>query len=159
LKSCRSNERFALDVIQNTDRQETADYLQNQQMKRRIQFAAILLTGLLAVQPALAALPCVQGTPATCVPGCPMMSSMGADCHMSGMTAAGNCPQNCCSQSLPQAFAFVATPIELHLSAIASPVALPFALPAAELRFTVRSPIDARAASPPPYLLNHVFRI
>jgi hypothetical protein len=129
-------------------------------MKRRIQFAAILLVGLLAVQPALAALPCVQGTPAACVPGCPMiMSTMGPDCHMNGMTAAGSCSQSCCPESLPQVFAFVATPKELNVSALASPVALAFALPAAELRFTVQLPIDALTASPPPYLLNRVFRI
>jgi hypothetical protein len=128
-------------------------------MKRRIQFAAVLLIGLLAVQPALAALPCVQGTPAACVSGCPMMSSMGTDCHMNGMTAAGNCPKSCCSRSLPQAFAFVATPIEHHLSALTAPSALVFASSAAEVRVTVRLPIDVRAASPPTYLLNQVFRI
>jgi hypothetical protein len=129
-------------------------------MKRRIQFAAILLVGLLAVQPALTALPCVQGTPAACVPGCPMtMSGMGSDCHMTDQTAVGGCPQNCCSQSLPKTFVPLAAPKEFHLSAIASQAALSFALPAAELRFTVQLPIDARAASPPPYLLNQVFRI
>jgi hypothetical protein len=129
-------------------------------MKRRIQLAAILLIGLLVVQPALAALPCIQGAPAACVPGCPMtMSGMGSDCHMTGQTATGNCPQSCCSRSLPQAFAFVATPKELNLSALASPVAVSFVEAAADLRFTVRLPIDARAASPPAYLLNQVFRI
>jgi len=129
-------------------------------MKRRIQLAALLVIGLLVVLPAMAALPCVHGTPAACVPGCPMtMSNMGPDCQMTGQTAIGGCPQNCCSQSLPQAFAPLAAPKKLHLSAIASPVAHSFALPSNELRFTVQLPIGARAASLPPYLLNQVFRI
>jgi hypothetical protein len=87
------------------------------------------------------------------------MNSMGSDCHMAGKTTTGNCPQNCCSQSLPQAFAFVTTPIEHHLSALTAPSALPFAIAAAEFHFSVRLPIDRRATSPPAYLLNQVFRI
>ena len=87
------------------------------------------------------------------------MSSMGSDCHMTGHSAVGGCPQNCCSESLPQVFVPLAAPKELHLSSIASPVALAFALPATELRPIVQLPFDARAASPPPYLLNQVFRI
>jgi hypothetical protein len=129
-------------------------------MKRRIQFAAVLVIGLLAVQPALAVLPCVQGAPVACLPGCPMtMSGMGSDCQMTGKTSTGNCPQNCCSQALPRVLAPLAAPKQLHFSVLASPSALSFALPAAELSLAVPAPIDARAASPPQYLLNQVFRI
>jgi hypothetical protein len=129
-------------------------------MKRRIQFAAFLVIALLAVQPALAVLPCVQGAPVACTPGCPMaMSGMGPDCQMTGNTATGNCPQNCCSQALPRVLAPLEAPKQLHLSMLVSPSALSFAVPAAELSLAVPAPIDARAASPPPYLLNRVFRI
>jgi hypothetical protein len=125
-------------------------------MKRFIQFAAVVLMGLMAVQPAMAVLPCVEGEHAACVPGCPMTANgMSGDCHTNSMAATGNCRP----ESLPQVFAWIGTPKELHLSALASPVAAAFAIPAAELRFAVRLAIDARAASPPRYLLNQVFRI
>jgi hypothetical protein len=146
--------------MQNTDRNETNPYLQERKMKRRIQFVALLVAGLLAVQPALAALPCIQGTPVACVAGCPMNAAgMGPDCHMAGKTAAGNCPQSCCSQALPRVLAPLAAPKQLHPSTLVSPSALSFAVSGIEPSLAVLKPISVWAASPSHYLLNRAFRI
>jgi hypothetical protein len=88
-----------------------------------------------------------------------MMSTMASGCAMNGQTAVGGCAQNCCSRSLPQAFVPFQAARELHPSAIASHSALSFLAPPAEHGLTVGLAVDARAASPPPYLRNQVFRI
>lgn len=123
-------------------------------MKRLAQFAAFLVIALLAMQPALAATPCLSGAAAPCQPGCPMsMSSMGADCPM----AAAVCLGSCCTVATPQAVANLAPPEPLAIPAgvaLVNPLALQ--APASLSRAACCA---APFASPPLYLLNQVFRI
>ena len=129
-------------------------------MKRFVQLVAILAVAFLAAQPALAGLACAPAQSAACIPGCPMaMSTMGPDCQMTGNTATGDCPQNCCSLSLSQTLAPLAAPKKLHISAFASALAPSFAILAPGPSLSVHAPISARAFPPPRYLLNHAFRI
>lgn len=121
---------------------------------------SVVVVGLLAVAPVLAGLPCAASVHPACAAEGPMaMSGMGADCPMAGQMAAGGCPQDCCASAIAQAVTLVAAPERLRLVAAASPPVV-----AAEVAVHGRAPTvfaetEARASSPPPYLLNRVFRI
>lgn len=129
-------------------------------MKRLVQFVAVLAIGLLVVQPALAGLPCVAGANTECAPGCPMaMNGMRPGCPMASQMASGDCPQNCRGHALPQATAPVAAPEKLKLAVSAAPSMLLGSVFMAEPELNLRTPIEARIASPPRYILNRAFRI
>ena len=128
-------------------------------MKRLAQFAALLGMALLALQPALAALPCAVGAPAPCAPGCPMtMSDMGADCPMPASMVAGACPGSCCTMRATQ-------PVG-QLALLPRPTGASHATPVSRELTPQEATADpgiARSAdpfvSPPLYLLHRVFRI
>ncbi len=126
-------------------------------MKRIFQFAAVAVVLLLAVQPALAGVACASSGMSRAA--CPMgMSEMGADCPMAyGLLA--DCSQDCCNHSAPKAMLLPATPAKPNL--LLAPIAVS---PAAELDHALAAlpgwlPAMAATSSPPPYLLNCVFRI
>ena len=129
-------------------------------MRRRVQFVAVLVIALLALQPILAGVPCAFGMSETCAAGCPMaMNGMGPDCPMTGRMTTADCPSDCCTHTLPQAAMFPATPGRVKLAVPAHSAVLP------EIVFTPgqapapQAQIEARIASPPRYILNQVFRI
>jgi hypothetical protein len=129
-------------------------------MKHLLKTAVLLIIGLLAAQPVLSSLSCAAGLAAACVPGCPMaMSNMAPDCPMTGMSAAEGCPQNCCTQSTLNAVLPQTAPDKFKVS-IHIPIAT-FASVSAAAGLEKRSAVslDARADTPPRYILNRVFRI
>lgn len=129
-------------------------------MKRLIQIVAVVLIGLLTVAPALASLPCTTGMPATCAAGCPMAASgMGAGCPMDRQMATGDCPRNCCAHATAQAVVAPATPKKLKVAIAVAPLEIAAKAVTLGLACEENARADARAASPPPYLLNRVFRI
>ena len=135
-----------------------------QLMKRLIQFVAASVIALLAVQPALAGVPCTHGVPVACAPGCPMaMSNMAPDCPMNGTVAnqmtATDCPQNCCTHALLQPVNLWPASVKLKFAAPTPAIALPAAISTLELASGFNGSIQVRSASPPLRILLHVFRI
>jgi hypothetical protein len=129
-------------------------------MKHLPKTAVLLVVGLLAAQPVLSSLGCAAGMAAACVPGCPMaMSSMAPDCPMKGMSAAEGCPQSCCTQDtvnavLPKASTDKSkVTIHIPVATFASAYAV------AGLEKPAAVSLEARADTPPRYILNRVFRI
>jgi len=129
-------------------------------MKRLIQFVAVAVIGLMSAAPALTGLSCATGVRASCTAICPMaMSGMSADCPMTGQTATGDCPQNCCASGIFQALVSAAAPEKLRLAAGVSPSVATAEISVPGQTLAIHAPDEARAVSPPPYLLNRVFRI
>lgn len=129
-------------------------------MKSLVQFVAVLAIALLAVQPAVAGLPCEDAARTTCAPGCPMsMNGMGLDCPMASRMAAGACSENCCGHALPQVTAPLAVAEGIKLAASAAPSMLPGSISITELVIARWTPIEARFTSPPRHILYQVFRI
>lgn len=129
-------------------------------MKHLLKTAVLVVIGLLAAQPVLSSLSCAAGMAAACVPGCPMaMSGMTPDCPMKGMSAAEGCPQSCCTQNtfnavLPKA-ARNKSIVSIHVPA----ATLASVYAAAGLEKPAVASLEARADTPPRYILNRVFRI
>ena len=129
-------------------------------MKRLAQLAAILVIGLLAVQPAFSGQPCSFGATQPCVPGCPeAMNGMGPDCAMARGMAASACPLSCCVRSPLTALVAFESSQRLEIPVAAVPFALPLLGPVPGRVPSLYPPLVVRASSPPPYLLNRVFRI
>jgi hypothetical protein len=129
-------------------------------MKHLLKIAVVLIVGLLVAQPVLSSLSCAAGSAAACVPGCPMaMSSMAPDCSVKGMSAAEGCPQSCCTQNtltavLPKAATDKSRiTISIPVAAFASSVA------STGIEKPAAVSLEARADTPPRYILNRVFRI
>jgi hypothetical protein len=129
-------------------------------MKHLFKNVVLLVISLLAAQPVLSSLNCVAGMVSACAPGCPMaMSNMAPDCPMTGLSAAKGCQQNCCTQNAINAVLPRTAP-EKSKASIHVQVALIASVYAASgLEKQAAASLDARADSPPQYILNRVFRI
>lgn len=127
-------------------------------MKKVLQFVAVVVIGLMALQPALGALPCMPAAHVPCMESCPMADAT-MDCPMAHSTAMQGCPPECCrhsrSETLAPAavlakFGAPATGDAIWVSAVA--VQTPAVVPS-------RASRQAPATSPPRYKLFRVFRI
>lgn len=139
-------------------------------MKRVLQFVALFVVVLLAAQPALAGLPCAQGTAAegACAPGCAMatasapmspMSQMASVCGMAPQLSSNSCQQSCCSSVVSQAVSQPATGAKSRAGATLQPVALPLVAASAASTVAPARPIAVISSAPPRYILLQVFRI
>ena len=129
-------------------------------MKRLLQFAAIVVIGLMAAQPVLSSLTCVARMASSCAPGCPMgMSGMSPDCPMKDMSANQGCARNCCSNSAVMATLPQVSPVKAKV-VVAVPMAI---LTSVAIAPAAASPVagssGVRSSSPPRYIANRVFRI
>jgi hypothetical protein len=133
-------------------------------MKRLLPLAALLVICLLAGQPVLSSLACVDGMAVPCVPSCPMAmgemaTGMAPDCPMEGMTAAESCPQTCCANHVLEAVLQQAPPDKARLAHLGPSYGFVNATAASEPSSPVTAPFELRSSSPPRYILNRVFRI
>ncbi|HTA78728.1 MAG TPA: hypothetical protein VK720_04240 [Terracidiphilus sp.] len=123
-------------------------------MKKLLQLFAVIVIGLLAIQPALAALTCP--TASRCTMG---MSGMGPNCPMTPALAAAGCVSGCCAQTLPptnQSWGTIAKPKATAANGVLVVAVVLSDAPSA----TERSHSDpAVLNSPPRYILHRVFRI
>jgi hypothetical protein len=136
-------------------------------MKRLLQFVALFVAILLAVQPALAALPCAEGTTANgaCDPGCAMattsapMSQMASDCGMAPQISSNGCEQSCCASSLVQSANQSATGEKSKAGSTQQFIAVPVLFASATSVFTAAPRVDPVSSAPARYILLQVFRI
>jgi hypothetical protein len=129
-------------------------------MKHLLKTAVLLVVGLLVAQPVLSSLSCAAGMAAACVPGCPMaMSGMAPDCPMKGMSAAEGCPQGCCTQKTVNAVLPKSARNKSKVSVHVPVATLASVYAAAGLERPAAVSHEARANTPPRYILNRVFRI
>jgi len=123
-------------------------------MKKRLQIAAVMLAGLLAAQPSIAALACQANA------GCSMgMSEMGPNCPMTRSQAADACTPGCCDHAaaaLSREWATLAKPEALAQNAVLS--CARESGPPMMFSGSVGS-CSLAASSPPRYILYRVFRI
>jgi hypothetical protein len=137
-------------------------YILSQGMKKLIQFVAVALVAVLAVQPALAGLTCgmMPSASVPCASKCEMaMHRMGASCPMRHHDTGSGCQQDCCRHGWPPAVvqsAFKATP---KPSATPFLLAVPVPASAGIAAFAVPPPEDIGASGPDRHVLLQVFRI
>jgi hypothetical protein len=136
-------------------------------MKRLLQFVALFVVVLLAVQPALAGLPCAQETTASgaCDPDCAMattsapMSQMASDCGMAPQVSSNGCEQSCCDSDLIQSVSQPATGAKLNAGSTVQFVAVQLVAANATSAFATPAPVDPVSSAPARYILLQVFRI
>ncbi len=129
-------------------------------MKHLLKTAVLLVIGLLTAQPVLSSLSCAAGLAVACAPSCPMaMSNMAPDCPMAGMTASEGCPQNCCTQNSLNALLPQTAPDKSKITMHIPVATLASVYSAAGLEKPAAISLEARADTPPHYILNRVFRI
>jgi hypothetical protein len=136
--------------------------IQLNQMKRLIQFVAVVMVALLAAQPALAGMSCEMGTPASghCAPCChKAMSHMGTDCPMQHQVTTTDCDQSCCHDALPQGVALLAAGVKPKAGSAEFIAVAPRLVMDADAAFVGAPPGSAVAAAPARYILFQVFRI
>jgi hypothetical protein len=136
--------------------------IQLNQMKRFLQFVAIVVVALLAAQPALAGMQCEMGTPASthCAPCChKAMRPMGMICPMSHQVAASGCDQSCCHDALPQGAALLAAGVKPKAGRAEFIAVVPQMLEESDAAFAGAPPGSTVAAAPARYILFQVFRI
>jgi hypothetical protein len=126
-------------------------------MKRQFQVFAMLLTALLAVGPALAAVACTVDNMAMGA-SCPM-AEMSASCPMSQDLATTDCSQDCCNGSQAQLVVFPGVPVKQKGLAIAPQFDYLTAVATATPDSTSQIVTFPVVSSPPLHVLLRVFRI
>jgi hypothetical protein len=131
-------------------------------MKRYLQIVAVVMVAILAAQPALAAMSCEMGTPASghralCCHKA--MARMGMGCPMHHQVAAAGCEQNCCNYALPQGVAQLATGSKPKTGSVEFIAVAPRLVTGADAVFVGAPPGNTVAAAPARYILFQVFRI
>jgi hypothetical protein len=136
--------------------------IQSNQMKRLLQFVAVVMVAMLAAQPALAGMQCEMGTSASGhrAPCChKAMSRMGMNCPMHYKVAATGCDQNYCHDALPQGVALLAAGVKPKAGRAQFIAVAPQMVAEADAAYGYASPGNAVAAAPARYILFQVFRI
>jgi len=136
-------------------------------MKRVLQFVALFVVVLLAAQPALAGLPCVQGTSenGACAPGCAMatatapMSQMASGCGMTPQISNNGCEQTCCASAAIQGVGQPATGVKSNAFTTVQLMVAPLQIASATSAFAAAPPIVPVLSAPARYILLQVFRI
>jgi hypothetical protein len=125
-------------------------------MKPAFQFAAGILALSMALQPLAAAASCGMASPASCPMG---MSEMSPDCPIAQQMADAACMQDCCNHAVSRTAVPAVAPATRKVGNVMAATTATVALPE---KLNQRAAIGSSASgssSPPPYILNQVFRI
>jgi hypothetical protein len=128
----------------------------SKQMKKFLQFVAVMVVAVLATQPALAGLTCTMvAASVPCAPRCPMV----VDCPMAHHGASADCLQDCCRYPLPQAISRSSRQAKPKADRAPMFMLVPAIPQSTHPAFAAPPPGDLAAASPPRNILLQVFRI